>query len=157
MKGTFAPLAAGNVRLGDALPIDLAGVLTLAQIGSARMNARDDAEGLVPGRLLRKYRVIFDYPAKTFTMARPGTVTPRGERLPAPIGWTGFPRIELTIAGETQGFLLDTGATYTMISRAVLDRWTAAQPAWPRAIGAVGMAQHVRRQARSRGADASDA
>ena len=27
-----------------------------------------------------------------------------------------------------------------MISRAVLDRWTAAQPAWPRAIGAVGMA-----------------
>ena len=122
------------------MPIDLAGVPALAKIGSARLNPRDDAEGLVPGRLLRKYHVIFDYPAKTFTMARPGTVTPRGERLPAPIGRTGFPRIELTIAGETQGFLLDTGATYTMISRAVLDRWAVAQPAWPNAIGAVGMA-----------------
>jgi predicted aspartyl protease len=138
-EGTYAPLAAPAVRLGD-MPVDLTGVLTLAQIGPARLNPRDDAEGLVPGRLLRKYHVIFDYPAKTFTMARPGTITPKGERLPAPIGRTGFPRIELTIAGETQGFLLDTGATYTMISRAVLDRWAAAQPTWPKAIGAIGMA-----------------
>jgi predicted aspartyl protease len=138
-EGTFAPLATPAVRLGD-MPMDLQGVPAVAQIGLARLNARDDADGLVPGRLLRKYHVIFDYPAKTFTMARPGTVTPRGERLPAPIGRTGFPRIELTITGETQGFLLDTGATYTMISRAALDRWAAAEAAWPRAIGAVGMA-----------------
>lgn len=138
-EGTFAPLAAPAVRLGD-MPIDLTGVFTVAQIGSARFNSRDEAEGLVPGRLLRKYHVIFDYPAKTFTMARPGTITPKGEQLPAPIGRTGFPRIDLTIAGETHGYLLDTGATYTMISRAVLDRWVAAQPSWPKAIGATGMA-----------------
>ena len=138
-EGTFAPLATPAVRLGD-MPIDLQGVFTLVQIGPARLNARDDADGLVPGRLLRKYHVVFDYPAKTFTMARPGTISPKGERLPAPIGRTGFPRIELTIAGETQGFLLDTGATYTMISRAALDRWAAAQPSWPKATGAIGMA-----------------
>ena len=65
---------------------------------------------------------------------------PLGEQVPAPIGRTGFPRIELTIAGETNGFLLDTGATYTMISQAVLERWAMAQPAWPRVTGATGMA-----------------
>jgi predicted aspartyl protease len=138
-EGSFALLAPPAVRLGD-MPIDLKDVPTVAQIGSARLSPRDDAEGMVPGRLLRKYHVIFDYPAKTFTLARLGTVVPKGERLPAPIGRTGFPRIELTIAGETLGFLLDTGATYTMVSRATIDRWAAAQPAWPKATGAIGLA-----------------
>ena len=138
-EGTFAPLEPPTVRLGT-MPIDLAGVSPFVSVGTKRFGTRDDAEGLVPGRLLRKYHVIFDYPAGTFTMAAPGSVKPLGEPVPAPIGRTGFPRIELTIAGETNGFLLDTGATYTMISLAVLERWAKAQPAWPRVTGAIGMA-----------------
>jgi predicted aspartyl protease len=136
---TFAPLDLPRVRLG-AMPIDLTGVGALVAVGAKRFGTRDDADGLVPGRLLRKYHVIFDYPARTFTLAAPGSVKPIGERVAAPIGRTGFPRIELTIAGETNGFLLDSGATYTMISQAVLDRWAKAQPSWPRTTGAIGMA-----------------
>jgi predicted aspartyl protease len=137
--GMLAPIEAPGVRLDD-MPIDLTGVRAAVIVGAKRVTPRDDAEGLVPGHLLQKYHVIFDYPAGTFTIAKPGTLKPVGERLPAPIGRTGFPRIELTIAGETSGFLLDTGATYTMISQAVIDRWAQEQPSWPRVTGAVGMA-----------------
>ena len=122
------------------MPIDLTNVPTVVVVGAKRIGMRDDAEGMVPGRVLQRYYVVFDYPAGTFTLAAPGTVKPVGDRFAAPIGRTGFPRIELTIAGETNGFLLDTGATYTMVSQAVVDRWAAAQPSWPRVTGAVGMA-----------------
>jgi predicted aspartyl protease len=139
-EGAYAPIVdPPAVRLG-AMPIDLSGVRAAVMVGAKRLGARDDAEGLLPGHLLQKYHVIFDYPAATFTMAKPGTISPVGDPVPAPIGRTGFPRIELTVAGETNGFLLDTGATYTMISQVVLDRWAKAQPSWPRATGAVGMA-----------------
>lgn len=54
---------------------------------------------------------------------------------------TGFPRVELEIAGERLGFLLDTGASYSMISEAVYLRWAAKHPEWSTTAGAHGYAQ----------------
>ena len=125
--------------MGD-LPLDLSGVTVNIAVATKRLLSRDDAEGLIPGGLLRKYHVIFDYPAQELTLARPGSRKPLGGRVDAPIGPTGFPRIELAIAGKTYGFLLDTGATYTMISREVLEGWSGAHTDWPHAAGAVGAA-----------------
>jgi Aspartyl protease/PDZ domain len=67
---------------------------------------------------------------------------PRGITVPTPVrANNGFPRIELTIGGSKFGFLLDTGASYTMISKAVLEEWSsAANTPWPRHVGAVGAA-----------------
>lgn len=51
---------------------------------------------------------------------------------------SGFPRAELQIDGQTHGFLLDTGAAFTMVSDAVLKKWGEAHSDWPRHKGAHG-------------------
>lgn len=137
----FAPLAPPEVRVGG-MPLDLKGARVLMMAGEERFNFRDGADGLFPGHVLERYHVIFDYPGRTFTLAAPGSVKPRGIAVPSPVrANNGFPRIELTIGGRKFGFLLDTGASYTMISKAMLDEWSgAASTPWLRHIGAVGAA-----------------
>lgn len=110
-------------------------------LGPRSFITRNSVEGLLPGRALQKYKVIVDYPGKLFTVAKPGALKPQGVAIPAPFRpESGHPRIELTIAGESFGFLLDTGATYSMIRRDLLDRWIAAHPEWRHITGAVGPA-----------------
>ena len=136
----FQRLEPFAAKLGD-MELDLGGVMTAGMPDHVQLGSRNDAEGLLPGRLLRKYHVVFDYPAREFTLAKPGSLQPRGVKVASPISkQSGFPRIELQISGETYGFLLDTGASFTMISRAVLDGWAKANPAWPTATGAAGFA-----------------
>jgi predicted aspartyl protease len=131
--------AAPKVSMGG-MDLDLSGVNTVISLDANRVDARDDSEGLMPSSVLRKYHVIFDYPANEFTLAKPGSIKPAGERFSAPLGRMGFPRIALTIGGETQGYLLDTGATYTMISQETLKSWSAAHKDWPHGTGATGAA-----------------
>ena len=45
---------------------------------------------------------------------------------------SGFPRIEMEVDGLTHGFLLDTGASFTMVSEVLLNSWGSKHPAWPR-------------------------
>ena len=55
-------------------------------------------------------------------VAKAGSTEARGVKVETPISSpSGFPRIELQIGGATHGFLLDTGASFTMISRTVLE------------------------------------
>ncbi len=137
---TMVPLSPLRIRL-SGMDLDLSGVWIGGQPASKWIGIRNEAEGLIPARLLRHYDVVFDYPARRFTLAKPGTVKPQGVKIKTPISSdSGFPRIELQIAGSTYGFLLDTGASFTMISRAVLDRWAKENPAWPTAVGATGFA-----------------
>ena len=137
---TLVPLAPMVAKLGS-MTLDLTGVNVLGAPDDRGPSKRNTAEGLIPGCLLRKYEVIFDYPARQFTLAKPGAINPRGIKIPTPISSpSGFPRIELQIGGETYGFLLDSGASFTMISRTVLGRWAKANPTWPTATGAVSFA-----------------
>jgi hypothetical protein len=100
------------------------------------------AEGMFPGHLLARHHVVFDYPRGTFTIARPGVLAPRGVALPMPVSARqGFPRTEVVVDGVTHGFLLDTGASFTMVSQALLASWGAAHPDWPRHEGAFGDAK----------------
>jgi len=97
------------------------------------------AEGLLPGHVLARNHVVFDYPGGTFTIARPGVLTPKGDEFPMPVSkQMGYPRTELTIDGSTYGFLLDTGASFTMVSEVRLKAWGAAHADWPRWPGAHG-------------------
>ena len=94
-------------------------------------------EGLLPGYVLAKYHVVFDYPKGKFTIARPGVLKPTGASLPMPVHpLTGFPRAEMEIDGKTYGFLIDTGAAFTLVSDALLKALGGAHPDWPRHPGA---------------------
>lgn len=135
---SFQPLEPVRARAGD-LELDTSGMPNLAQIGNDRVISRDDAEGMIPGRLLRKYRMIFDYPAHTLTFAKPSKEAGRGVRLDVSINEkNGFPRIEAEIAGKRYGFLLDTGASFTMMSKVTMQGWLKQHPDWTTAIGAFG-------------------
>ncbi|HEY7546231.1 MAG TPA: aspartyl protease family protein, partial [Blastocatellia bacterium] len=137
--GKIARIDPPQVSLGG-MPLDLKDARALVAIGAKTFMPGVNAEGLFPAHILRRYHVIFDYPGRKFTLAKPGSLKPRGIQLSSPIGRTGFPRIEATIGGETFGFLLDTGASFTMISQELLNKWANQHADWPRATGAVGAA-----------------
>ncbi|HKQ62087.1 MAG TPA: aspartyl protease family protein [Candidatus Polarisedimenticolaceae bacterium] len=99
------------------------------------------AEGMFPGHLLARYHVVLDYPGGTFTLARAGVLTPRGEALPMPVSeGHGFPRTELEVDGTRYGFLIDSGASFTMVSEVLLKTLGERHADWPRQPGAAGEA-----------------
>ena len=138
------PVSTPEIRIGE-MSIDLTGVPVLVAVGSkAEFDPGSGAEGFLPARVLRKYEVVFDYPGRKFTMAQPGVLKPRGTAVASPIGEkSGFPRIELTVDGEKYGFLLDTGAAYTMVSQTLVTKWSRAHPSWPHCNGAAGAANMI--------------
>jgi Aspartyl protease len=96
----------------------------------------------LPAAFLRQFTATFDYPNGRLKLEPPGTPWQADHITPASVhAESGFPRIELNIGGEVLGFLLDTGAPYSMISEAVYQRWSAKHPAWPTSSGAHGYAQ----------------
>ena len=140
----FQAVTPPEIRIGE-MALDLSGISTVVTAGSKdEFSPGSGAVGFLPARLLRKYEVVFDYPARQFTMAQPGTLKPRGVPVASPIATkSGFPRIELAVDGQKYGFLLDTGAAYTMISQTLIDKWRAAHPDWPSCVGAVGAANMI--------------
>lgn len=130
-----------TASIGDlALPLVLGRVVVVLGRDDLLPDAAPGAsEGLLPGHILAQHHVIFDYPNGTFTIARPGVLTPVGERMDMPVATqSGFPRTELTVDGRTYGFLIDTGASFTMVSQALLETWGSAHPDWRRYPGAFG-------------------
>jgi len=132
---------APEASLGD-LPLQLDEDRVFVMVGAENLvpeAAPGHADGLLPGHVLRHYHVVFDYPGGTFTLARPGVLHPKGEPSPMPVSDPlGFPRTEVRVDGQTYGFLLDTGASFTIVSEAILKRWGGAHPDWPRQEGAAG-------------------
>jgi hypothetical protein len=108
------------------LRLDLDGVPVLVMIGNDSILPKiGRIDGLFPGRLLRHYHVVFDYPGHAFTLAKPGALAPRGDKFPMPVAKeTGFPRTELVVDGATHGFLLDTGVTSQR--EGVFEKWMSA-------------------------------
>ena len=104
--------------------------------------APGQADGMLPGHVLAHFHVIFDYPKKKFTLARPGVRKPEGSKHPMPVSKSsGYPRTEMEVEGTRHGFLLDTGASFTMISEVVLKAWGDAYPEWERHEGGWGEAK----------------
>ena len=100
------------------------------------------SDGMLPGHVLAQFHVVFDYPAGRFTIAKPGVLTPRGAASEMPVRTeTGFPRTELVIDGKPHGFLLDTGAAFTMMSEVLLQSLSSEHSTWPRYHGAYGDAK----------------
>jgi predicted aspartyl protease len=141
--GHATPIAHPDVRLGE-MPLDLSTANVYEVLGETQMEPGINAEAFLPARVLMHYDAIFDYPARLFTLARSGALKPRGERIVATVNLeSGFPRVEISVGGERYGFLVDTGAAYTMISRELLEKWGAAHSNWPKLDGAVAEANMI--------------
>jgi len=129
--------------VGD-LPLELDPKRILVMIGKDRLlppAAPERGDGMFPGHVLARYHVVFDYLEKKFTLATPGVLRPEGEPMPMPVAeGSGFPRTEIQVDGATLGVLLDTGASFTMMSDALITPWRAAHPDWEWHAGAVGEA-----------------
>ena len=105
------------------------------------------AGGFLPASVLSHYDVVFDYPGRRFTLAVSGHPAHRGTPVSMSVqSKTGFVRIEIAVDGQPYGFMLDTGAAYTGVSRIVMDRWIGDHPSWPHSVGAVGAANMVGKQ-----------
>lgn len=134
---------------GVALELDPDRVLVM--VGKDNMlpaAAPGHADGLLPGHVLARYHVVFDYPGRSFTIARAGALASEGTPLPMPVAaQSGFPRTEIEVDGKTYGLLLDTGASFTMVSAALLADWSKAHADWKRHKGAHGEAATLGGQA----------
>jgi len=97
------------------------------------------AEAGLPASALRHDHVVFDYPARRLTVARPGVLEPRGVAIPCRVSpETGLFMIDATLDGEDIPLGVDTGSAGTWISNRLTGAWQERHPDWPRAIGAVG-------------------
>lgn len=104
------------------------------------------ADCLIPRSVLSRYHVILDYPNGTLTLAAPGLLKPKGTALPMPVA-QGFPRTEIELDGIKYGMLLDTGASFSVVSEVTFASWKKKHPDWTAYSGAVGEASTLGGQA----------
>jgi hypothetical protein len=77
-------------------------------------------------------------------LSQPGTLQHVGTPVKLEVNRkTGFARVEIEIGQQTFGFMLDTGAAYTGISRVAMDALIKEHPVWQHSVGAVGAANMV--------------
>lgn len=130
----------------ESLPNAQIAGLALPLVAERTLVAIGRDVGLLPAHILAQHHVIFDYPARRFTLAAPGSLEPIGEAMAMPVSQPmGFPRTEIEIGGERVGMLLDTGPPATIMSEVLVDRWTNEQPDWARHDGAFGVAEALQR------------
>lgn len=135
----FEPIAAGagedEWECADPAPASLGGRrIDFGPNKVQRRKGRDaaliapgfPAEAFLNGQVLMRHTLRLDYPRAVAAIAAPGDISADLPfELPTTISAAGFPRIELEVDGDAFGFLLDTGAPFTMVSEAVLARWAA--------------------------------
>ncbi len=135
----LAPVDVPVVRMGGEV-IKLAKGEAFISIDEPETLSGSDAQMQLPGRMLREHVVTFDYPAHAFTVADHNRADVSGTPVKASIGKSGMPVVWLSVAGRTEGFLLDTGGQFNMVSLAKLRDWARRNPTWRQVTGAYGPA-----------------
>ncbi len=120
------------------VPLDVEGMSVSVHPGRfARPGVQ--AECVLPARCLRRLHIVFDYPARRLTVARPGVLTPRGAAVPCRVNPdTGLFMVETMIDGEKAALGVDNGSAGTWLSDKLTAAWLARHPDWPSAVGAAG-------------------
>jgi len=122
------------------LPLDLEGIKLRVHPGT-QVRPGVPAEVCLPASALRHDHVVFDYPERRLTVARPGTLEPRGVAIPCRVNpETGLFMIHATLDGEAVPLGIDTGSAGTWVSNVLTQAWQERHPEWPTTHGAVGSA-----------------
>lgn len=99
-------------------------------------------EAVLPAGVLEHFEVVFDYGARTMTLAPAGTVEPQGVAVPLRVNLrTGFAMLDVSVAGKAYPFVLDNGGSFSAARDT--DPWRDAHPDWLRSIGGIGPANLV--------------
>src|SRR5215472_12898407 len=128
------------------------------QIDSAFMTGTDGkravtVEAVLPGSLLKDYQVVFDYGRRVLTVARPGTLEPKGYAVPCRVNEkTGLISVNALIDGRSYPVAIDSGSAYTWFRSETSRQWLLDHPRWKRGTGAVGESNM---QTRDDGAEAA--
>jgi hypothetical protein len=130
-------MPAPGIRIGTA-GLDTAGLpVSIRAGGVAWPGVR--AACTLPARCLRRLRVVFDYPAKQFTVGPSGAMTPVGIPTPCRVNpETGLIMAEGVIDGEPVALGIDSGSAGTWVSTRLTSAWLSRHTDWPRAEGAAG-------------------
>lgn len=106
------------------------------------MTAPLAVEAVLPAGVLEHFQVVFDYGAKTLTLASPGVIKPEGVAIPVRLNAkTGFVMADVTVDDETQSFVLDCGGSFSAARDTAA--WRGRHPDWLRSIGGIGPANLV--------------
>lgn len=132
--------APSGLRLGD-MDLDLDQVPTAVVFKPFWFFSTMQIDGNLPASVLRKYRVVFDYPRREMTLAQANDLMPKGSAVPLTVHpESGIARVEASIDKERVGLALDVGASYSLVSEADLLRFAARHPDWPIQTGTLGHA-----------------
>jgi len=124
----------------DGLPLRTEGVAVQAVAGDAVLPGIP-AEANLPASALCRDHVVFDYPARRLTVARPGVLEPRGDPVACRVNeGTGLFMVTVVADGDTVAFGVDNGSAGTWVSNALASQWLARRPGRPHAVGAAGSA-----------------
>jgi len=138
-ENTEVPPPTG-VRIGG-MPLDFRGVRSEVMFAPRWLFGAMHNDANLPSTVLQRYQVVFDYPKRELTMAKPGSLKPRGVRSSASVNpETGIIQIDALIDGNSLSFALDSGASYSFMSGDVLALLSRQHPNWPRITGVLGCA-----------------
>lgn len=132
--------APANVRIGG-MPLNFKNVKLKVMVAPHWLFSTMHNDANLPSSVLKRYQVVFDYPAASFTIGEPGSLKHRGMRASASIHpQTGIVQIDAFIDGDSTSFALDNGASYSFISHDLVDKLCRRHSEWPQMSGAVGCA-----------------
>ncbi len=114
---------------GQSIDLDLQGeAVVMLGDSSHPLN-----HNVIPGRALAYYRVLIDYPGRKFALLPSEASQTRGTPVRTPVHpETRFPRVEIEVAGQRFGVLLDTGLVTgcTVMSPSLFSELADAHPEW---------------------------
>lgn len=121
-NGSFEIESPKNIRIG-AMSLNLNGVSSSVKFQPYWLYTTMHIDGNLPATVLKKYQVIINYPVKEFTIAEPGSLPHRGEKIPIMINpATGIAQADLSISGEKFNLAIDLGASYSFTSEEIINR-----------------------------------
>jgi hypothetical protein len=125
------------MRVGG-IALDTEGMTVAVRAGRVALPGIQ-AECTIAPRCLRRLHVVFDYPARRLTLARPGVLKPSGAPMPCRVSpETGLFMLETVVDGQRLALGVDNGSAGTWVSDTLTAAWLVRHADWPYATGAAG-------------------
>lgn len=136
-QSAASPSRAPVMRVGG-VALDTEGMTVAVRAGRVALPGIR-AECTIAPRCLRRLHVVFDYPARRLTLARPGVLKPSGTPVPCRVNpGTGLFMIETVVDGQGLALGVDNGSAGTWVSDTLTAAWLVRHADWPYATGAAG-------------------